>query len=135
MSHIPFHPSAAARARLSAGISRLGMRRSRPVVGLTLGVFDFCHEGHVSLLRRAAGLCDRLVVGVHTDDELMLMTSGGQSIRIRVSEIREAGRNTQGVRLVSLREGESLQGVARVIADGDEDAANGPPAPAGPPAD
>ena len=74
-------------------------------------------------------------LGVHTDDELMLMTSGGQSIRIRVSEIREAGRNTQGVRLVSLREGESLQGVARVIADGDEDAANGPPAPAGPPAD
>ena len=74
-------------------------------------------------------------LGVHTDDELMLMTSGGQSIRIRVSEIREAGRNTQGVRLVGLREGESLQGVARVIADGDEDAANGPPAPAGPPAD
>ena len=73
-------------------------------------------------------------LGVHTDDELMLMTSGGQSIRIRVSEIREAGRNTQGVRLVSLREGESLQGVARVIANGDEDAADGPPAPEGDPA-
>ena len=74
-------------------------------------------------------------LGVHADDELMLMTSGGQSIRIRVSEIREAGRNTQGVRLVSLREGETLQAIARVIADGDEDAANGPPAPADPPAD
>ena len=74
-------------------------------------------------------------LGVHTDDELMLMTSGGQSIRIRVSEIREAGRNTQGVRLVSLREGETLQAIARVIADGDEDAATAAPVPAGPPAD
>jgi len=73
-------------------------------------------------------------LGVHADDELMLMTSGGQSIRIRVSEIREAGRNTQGVRLVSLREGETLQGIARVIANGDEDAADGPPAPEGDPA-
>ncbi|MBK9304413.1 MAG: adenylyltransferase/cytidyltransferase family protein [bacterium] len=44
--------------------------RSRPVVGLTLGVFDFCHEGHLNLLRRAAGMCDRLVVGVHTDEEV-----------------------------------------------------------------
>jgi len=40
------------------------------VVGLTLGVFDFCHEGHLNLLRRAAGMCDRLVVGVHTDEEV-----------------------------------------------------------------
>ena len=70
MSNHLFHPSAAARAHLSACMSLLGRRRSSPVVGLTLGVFDFCHEGHVSLLRRAAGLCDRLVVGVHTDDEV-----------------------------------------------------------------
>ena len=40
------------------------------MVGLTLGVFDFCHEGHLNLLRRAAGMCDRLVVGVHTDEEV-----------------------------------------------------------------
>ena len=53
-----------------AGWARLGRRRSPPVVGLTLGVFDFCHEGHLNLLRRAAGMCDRLVVGVHTDEEV-----------------------------------------------------------------
>lgn len=41
--------------------------RRRPVVGLALGVFDFCHAGHVNLLRRARGNCDRLVVAVHTD--------------------------------------------------------------------
>ncbi len=39
-------------------------------VGLALGVFDFCHEGHVNLLRNAADRCDRLVVGVHTDAEV-----------------------------------------------------------------
>ncbi len=39
----------------------------KPVVGLAMGVFDFCHEGHINFLRRAAENCDRLVVGVHTD--------------------------------------------------------------------
>ena len=28
-------------------------RQPRPVVGLALGVFDFCHEGHINLIRRA----------------------------------------------------------------------------------
>src|SRR5262249_38413341 len=36
---------------------------------------------------------------VHGDDELMLTTSKGQTVRIRVAEIREAGRNTMGVKL------------------------------------
>ena len=45
------------------------------------------------------------------------MTSGGQSIRIRVSEVREAGRNTMGVKLLSLKDGEKLQDIARVIPD------------------
>ncbi|MGE9270628.1 MAG: DNA gyrase subunit A [Verrucomicrobiales bacterium] len=56
-------------------------------------------------------------VTVEQDDELMLMTTGGQSIRIRVSEVREAGRNTMGVKLVTLKDGERLQDVARVVPD------------------
>ncbi|MGB6222553.1 DNA gyrase subunit A [Haloferula sp.] len=60
-------------------------------------------------------------VSVREEDELMLMTSGGQSIRIRVSEVREAGRNTMGVKLLSLNEGEKLQDIARVIPDADAD--------------
>ena len=58
-------------------------------------------------------------VTVQEADELMMMTTGGQSIRIRVSEIREAGRNTMGVKLVTLKKGEKLQDVARVVPDED----------------
>jgi DNA gyrase subunit A len=58
-------------------------------------------------------------VAVSEADELMLMTSGSQSVRIRVSEIRETGRNAQGVKLVSLKEGETLTEMALVIPDDD----------------
>ena len=56
-------------------------------------------------------------LSVEEADELMLMTDGGQSIRIRVSDVRETGRNAQGVKLVTLNEGEKLQAVARVMPD------------------
>jgi len=59
-------------------------------------------------------------LSVEEDDELMLMTDGGQSIRIRVADVRETGRNAQGVKLVTLKDGEKLQAVARVMPD-DED--------------
>ena len=54
-------------------------------------------------------------VAVEEEDELMLMTTGGQSIRIRCSEIRETGRNAQGVKLVTLRGEERLQDIAKVL--------------------
>ncbi|WP_367871317.1 DNA gyrase subunit A [Luteolibacter sp. Populi] len=59
-------------------------------------------------------------VTVTDADELMLMTSTGQSIRIRVNEIRETGRNAQGVKLLTLKEGEKLQDISLVIPDGDD---------------
>ena len=52
---------------------------------------------------------------VHESDELMLITTGGQMVRIRVSEVRETGRNTMGVKLMDLREGETLQDIAPVV--------------------
>lgn len=54
---------------------------------------------------------------VHDKDELMLMTTKGQSVRIRVGDIRETGRNAQGVKLMGLKEGESIQDVATVVAE------------------
>jgi len=62
-------------------------------------------------------------VAVTEEDELMLMTSTGQSIRIKVGGekgIRETGRVAQGVKLLTLKEGEKLQDVAIVIPDGED---------------
>ena len=58
---------------------------------------------------------------VANDDELMLMTTGGQSIRIRVSDVRETGRNAQGVKLVTLNEEEKLQDIAPVRENTEEE--------------
>ena len=52
---------------------------------------------------------------VHEGDEIMLITVGGQMVRTTVDGIRQAGRNTQGVRLVNLDESDRLQDIAPVI--------------------
>jgi DNA gyrase subunit A len=62
---------------------------------------------------------------VHDSDELMLITNGGQMVRIPVKGIREAGRNTQGVKLIDLAEKDRLQAIAPVISEKDEDVASG----------
>ena len=50
-------------------------------------------------------------------DEIMLITSGGQMVRIPVQGVREAGRNTMGVKLVNLDAGDKLQAIAPVISE------------------
>ena len=62
---------------------------------------------------------------VADDDELMLMTTGGQSIRIRVSDVRETGRNAQGVKLVTLNDEEKLQDIAPVRESTEEEPETG----------
>ena len=51
---------------------------------------------------------------VEEGDEMMLITSGGKLVRTRVDEVSVLGRNTQGVKLIRLREGERLVGMERV---------------------
>ncbi len=48
-------------------------------------------------------------------DELMIITGHGKIIRMRVVDISVIGRNTQGVRLINLGEGEKVVGVARLM--------------------
>ncbi|MGA2244767.1 MAG: DNA gyrase subunit A [Verrucomicrobiota bacterium] len=54
---------------------------------------------------------------VRDTDEIMLITVGGQMVRTFVGDIREAGRNTMGVKLVELDAGDKLQAVAPVISE------------------
>ncbi len=63
------------------------------------------------------------VVGALTvtdKDELMLITTKGQMVRTRVKEIRETGRNAQGVKLMDLKAGEKLQAIAPVVSQTEE---------------
>ncbi len=54
---------------------------------------------------------------VTDQDELMIITGHGKIIRMRVVDISVIGRNTQGVRLINLGEGEKVVGVARLMED------------------
>lgn len=60
-------------------------------------------------------------LSVHDHDEIMLITVGGQMIRIAVDDIREAGRNTMGVKLVDTKGVDRLQAIAPVINEEDDD--------------
>ncbi|CFL80289.1 DNA gyrase subunit A [Bordetella pertussis] len=63
---------------------------------------------------------------VMPSDEIMLITTGGVLVRTRVAEIREMGRATQGVTLISVDDGSSLSGVRRVVeSDADADDEDG----------
>jgi DNA gyrase subunit A len=74
-------------------------------------------------------------VQVSEQDEIMLISNTGTLVRTRVDEISTMGRNTQGVRLIALDEGDKLVGVERIESlDGDEaegdEPAEGEPEPA-----
>jgi len=76
-------------------------------------------------------------IAVLEDDDVMLMTSGGKTVRIKASGISSIGRNAQGVKLVTLSEGEIIKDIVRVVgedpeAEDSEDAeAEAPEAPGG----
>jgi len=60
---------------------------------------------------------------VRDTDEIMMITIGGQMVRTFVKDIRETGRNTQGVKLIDLTETDKLQAIAPVISEQQEEAA------------
>jgi DNA gyrase subunit A len=69
------------------------------------------------------------VIGIkkaNKEDELMLMTEKGITIRLPVKDVSIIGRNAQGVRLVRLDEGDKLAAIATVVKEDDEEAMPAP---------
>jgi DNA gyrase subunit A len=63
---------------------------------------------------------------VRQNDEIMLITTAGVLVRTRVAEIREMGRATQGVTLISVDDGSKLSGLQRILErDVDQDEGEG----------
>jgi DNA gyrase subunit A len=54
------------------------------------------------------------IKGVNDNDDLMIINRSGITIRLSVSQVRLAGRATQGVRLINLRNGDTIASVAKV---------------------
>ena len=61
------------------------------------------------------------IVRVDDSDELMMMTARGKIQRVKVSDFNDIGRNTQGVRIMTLDEGDTLAAVVRVPPEDDEE--------------
>jgi DNA gyrase subunit A len=78
-----------------------------------------------------------LVVGiasVRDDHDIMLITTQGMVNRTRVNEIRVVGRNTQGVRIMNLREGDKIASIAKVAHEDEPESPEDAPVPTEPPA-
>lgn len=64
---------------------------------------------------------------VKPGDEVMMITDQGQTLRTGVDEIRETGRNAQGVKLMTVGEGERVVALERMAEDGADDGGESPP--------
>ena len=60
------------------------------------------------------------IKNVSDGDDLMIINKSGIAIRMEVNSLRVMGRATQGVRLISLKENDSIAAVAKVVLDEDE---------------
>ena len=93
-------------------VSELGMGKRSPLADYRLQ-----SRGGKGIITMRIGERTGGVVGVcqvADDDEIVVVTDRGRLIRLRVSDIRVIGRNTQGVKLVDLDEDERVASVARV---------------------
>lgn len=62
---------------------------------------------------------------VNDNEELVVITSKGMVIRTAIKDIRIAGRNTQGVRIIRLNDGDHIADISRVVPDDEEVNGNG----------
>ena len=75
----------------------------------------------LSVSDRTGGVIAIKQVDSSEDEDLMIITRQGITIRMRVADISLYGRNTQGVRLIKVREGDDIASVAKVVEREDED--------------
>ncbi len=98
---------------LVAGENGIGKRTA-------FGEYRVQSRGGKGIITMKTGDKTGSVVGALTvkdTEEIMLITAGGQMVRIPVQGIREAGRNTMGVKLVDLDPGDKLLAIAPVISE------------------
>ncbi len=127
--------------RASRGVRGINLRGGDTVVGMVIvtenaSLFTVCENGYGkrtgvdnyrSQTRGGVGLKDikasarngKVVTlkAVHSDDDLMLITANGMIIRTGLDDIRPLGRNTQGVRLIKLKEGDKLVAAEKIAAE------------------
>jgi DNA gyrase subunit A len=114
---------------LVAGENGIGKRTPFDMVlenGTVEQVYRLQSRGGKGIITMKANERTGAVVGalsVRENDEIMLITTAGQMVRIFVKDIREAGRNTQGVKLIELQPNDKLQAIAPVISEQQADAA------------
>jgi len=114
---------------LVAGENGIGKRTLFDMVlenGTVEQVYRLQSRGGKGIITMKANERTGAVVGalsVRENDEIMLITTAGQMVRIFVKDIREAGRNTQGVKLIELQPNDKLQAIAPVISEQQADAA------------
>lgn len=133
--------------RVSRGVRGINLRSGDAVVGMVIveeksALFTVCENGYGkrtgidsyrSQTRGGVGLKSiktsarngKVVAlkAVLNDDDLMLITANGMIIRTGLDEIRSIGRNTQGVRLIKLKEGDKLVAAEKIAAEDLEDEA------------
>jgi DNA gyrase subunit A len=78
-------------------------------------------QGIISIQTSERNGCVVGAVQVCEENQIMLITNGGTLVRTPVKDVSLVGRNTQGVRLINLSNGEKLVGLERVIEDEDSD--------------
>jgi DNA gyrase subunit A len=118
---------------LVAGENGMGKRTPFDLVaedGTVEPVYRLQARGGKGIITMKANERTGGVVGaltVREADEIMLITTGGQMVRIFVKDIRETGRNAQGVKLINLEGDDKLQAIASVISEQQADAAGETP--------
>jgi DNA gyrase subunit A len=127
--------------RTAGGVRAIRLREGDQVVGMALvdpmaTLLTVCEHGHGKRTSfdeyRLTGRGGGGVINIHTTerngkvvavkamrdaDELMLITSNGMIVRTGLGDMRVIGRATQGVRIITLKSGDKLVSVARVVSE------------------